>query len=47
MFRVVIAAFLLAGRADAILIAAFGKGLSPPPKISDQEVGLIQEECPF
>ncbi|XP_024361951.1 Holliday junction resolvase MOC1, chloroplastic isoform X2 [Physcomitrium patens] len=35
------------GRADAILIAAFGKGLSPPPKISDQEVGLIQEECPF
>lgn len=32
------------GRADAILIAAFGKGLSPPPKIVDQETESIQQD---
>jgi len=32
------------GRADAILIAAFGKGVSPPPIILDQETELIQQD---
>lgn len=30
------------GRADAILIAAFGKGLTPPPKILIEDTELIQ-----
>jgi hypothetical protein len=30
------------GRADAILIAAFGKGLTPPAKVLDKETELVQ-----